>query len=113
MCATKSRAGWPVRESSIESHLKWQVAAHGGATRKFKSPGRPNVPDQIVIWPEEAVCGIVAKAEIHFVELKAPGKKANSGQGREHKRLRNLGCTVLVLDTKDKIDNYVRQHFEH
>lgn len=98
----------------VEAYLKGGVAAAGGATRKFVSPGRPGVPDQIVIWPEYGMRNgertAAYDARIHFVETKAPGKGARAGQLREHKRLRDLGCTVLVLDTKEKIDEYVRLH---
>lgn len=87
-----------------EAYLKKQVLAAGGATRKWVSPGHPSVPDQIVIWP--AVGGAV----IHFVEVKAPGKDAKAAQVREHKRLKALGCTVYVLNTKTKIDGYAWAH---
>lgn len=93
-----------IRESVIEKHLNWKVTAAGGATRKFNSVGRPHVPDRIVIWPGET-----NSARIHFVECKAPGETPREGQLREHKRLRKLGCTVLVLDTKEKVDSYVEK----
>lgn len=92
----------------IEAYLKKKVAAAGGATRKFVSPGRPNVPDQIVIW--QRIDFISNSAEIHFVETKATGKKARGGQDREHKRLRALGCLVFVLDTKALVDAYVKEN---
>ncbi|MDP3939594.1 MAG: VRR-NUC domain-containing protein [Deltaproteobacteria bacterium] len=94
----------------VEARLKKQVALAGGATRKFVSPGRPNVPDQIVIWPRVVLVTPRVErieAEIHFVETKAPGKSARGGQKREHKRLRKLGCQVFVLDTKERIDAYI------
>lgn len=102
-----------MRESTVEAHLKSEVAKAGGTTRKWVSPGRNNVPDQIVIWPRvrtKKKKGYVVKyyvAEIHFVETKAPKKDARPGQKREHKRLRDMGCTVLVIDTKDGVDEYV------
>lgn len=92
----------------VEAYLKKQVALSGGATRKFL-PARPGNPDQIVIWPR--VVGRTTlhyKADIHFVETKAPGKTPRASQAREHKRLRELGCEVYVLDTKAKIDAYVK-----
>lgn len=87
-----------MRETTVETHLRTQVVNAGGTTRKFSSATRKNNPDQIVIWPG---------AVIHFAELKAPKKTANAGQLREHTRLRKLGCTVVVLDTKAKVDAYV------
>ena len=97
-----------IGRSGVEAYLKKAVAAAGGQTRKWVSPGRKNVPDQIVIWPTYFNGKPVpAEAEVHFVETKAPGKKARGGQAREHKRMRDLGCFVFVLDTKEKIDAYV------
>ena len=102
-----------MRESVVEAYLHKQVVAAGGWTDKFVSPGRPNVPDRIVTWPGELVrrtCGrppIRLQATTHYIECKAPGKKANAAQARDHKRREAMGCTVLVLDTKELVDMYV------
>lgn len=90
----------------VEAYLKKQVAAAGGATRKFVSPGRPGVPDQIVIWKRNA--HPFYWADIQFVETKAPLKGPSAAQLREHRRLRAFGCTVLALNTKAKVDAYVK-----
>lgn len=101
-----------MRESVVERYLHRAITLHGGTTRKFKSPGRPNVPDRIVIWPGDSINAlpgsIRSAGRIHFVECKAPGKRARPGQAREHVRLQKLGCVVLVLDTKKKINHYIR-----
>lgn len=97
-----------MRESVIEKYLHDKVTAAGGTTRKFSSAHRPNNPDRIVIWPEGFIGFVQYIATIDFVECKAPGEKPRPGQVREHKRLRDMGCTVLVLDTKEKIDAYVK-----
>lgn len=86
-----------MRESTVEKYLHKQVVKAGGWTYKFKSPGRRNVPDRIVIWP----------AQVDMAECKAPGKKPRAGQVREHKRLTTFNIDVFVLDTKEKIDRYV------
>ncbi|OXE36639.1 MAG: hypothetical protein CGW95_06520 [Phenylobacterium zucineum] len=62
----------------------------GGIAYKFTSPVRANVPDRIVVMPG---------GRLIFVELKAPGKVANPAQLREHQRLRDLGQTVVVIDS--------------
>lgn len=87
-----------MRESTIEAYFKRRVKEAGGLTRKFVSPGRRSVPDQIVLWP----CAIV-----DFVELKAPSKQATAAQLREHARLHRMGCVVHVLTNKELIDKYV------
>jgi hypothetical protein len=100
-----------MREALLERYLHLAVEKAGGTTRKFNSPGRRHVPDRIVIWPP-VTPGHPAygHARVEFVEMKAPGKKARPGQEREHVRLQKLGCVVVVLDTQDKIDAYVRRH---
>jgi hypothetical protein len=95
-----------MRESTVEKHLHREVERAGGTTRKFKSPGRPNVPDRIVIWPPTAYTALLP--QVHFIETKAPGKKPRPAQQREFARLEAFGCTVLVLDTKEAVDNYVK-----
>ncbi|EBD6078502.1 VRR-NUC domain-containing protein [Salmonella enterica] len=51
-----------------------------------------HVPDRIVLLPG---------GRIVFVECKAPGKPPRADQLREHERLRALGFTVVVLDSKN------------
>lgn len=88
-----------MRESTVERYLHEQVERRGGTTRKFSSKTRPNNPDRLVIW---------SPGQVDFVECKAPKKGPRPGQVREHNRLRALVCTVLVIDTKEKVDDYVR-----
>lgn len=78
-----------MRERDIEDYLVTRVKAMGGIAYKFASPQRVNVPDRIVVLLDRLV----------FVELKAPGKKPNAGQEREHQRLRDLGQRVVVIDS--------------
>lgn len=80
------------RENLIEKHLVAEVKKAGGVAYKFVSPGRRSVPDRIVLLPG---------GRIVFVECKAPGKAPRADQQREHERLRALGFTVVVLDSKN------------
>lgn len=80
------------RESIVEKHLTAAVKAAGGIAYKFVSPGRRSVPDRIVLLPG---------GRIIFVECKAPGKAPRADQLREHERLRALGFTVVILDSKN------------
>lgn len=106
-----------MRESKIEKYLHDEVTKTGrGTTRKWKSPGRRAVPDRIVIWAagqgmrvkDGSFTCVARPATIHFVEMKAPKKGPRPEQAREHERLRDLGCVVLVLNTKAKVDAYVK-----
>lgn len=80
------------RESIVEKHLIAEVKKVGGVAYKFVSPGRRSVPDRIVLLPG---------GRLVFVECKAPGKSPRADQLREHERLRTLGFTVVVLDSKN------------
>lgn len=98
-----------MRERVIEKYLKDEVRKAGGGTRKMKNI---NDPDQIVMWREGTIPLARSRhtrqlPEVHFVELKSLGEKPRAGQLREHARLRGFGFRVFVLDTKQKIDDYV------
>ena len=70
------------RESIIEKHLVAEVKKAGGVAFK----------DRIVLLPG---------GRLVFVECKAPGKPPRADQVREHERLRALGFSVVVLDSKN------------
>ena len=86
-----------MRESEVENYLVKRVKERGGVPYKFKSPARRGVPDRLCAMPG----GLTI-----FVELKAPGEEPRPDQAREHQRLRDLGCKVLVLDSKLQVDHY-------
>lgn len=85
-----------MRESTIEAYLVKRVKELGGIADKFVSPGKRSVPDRIVTLPGGTII---------FVELKAPGKKPTPLQIKDHERRRALGCTVLVIDSKEGVDH--------
>lgn len=87
-----------MRESAIESYLRDQVRQVGGRAYKFVSPGNDGVPDRLVCFPG---------GRIVFVELKAPGKKPRPLQLVQIDRLQRLGCEVLVIDSKTKVDWFI------
>lgn len=86
-----------MRESRIEQHLVDVVKDMGGIAYKFKSPGRANVEDRLVMLP---------RARLWLVELKATGEKPNEAQLREHARHRALGFNVIVLDSIEAVDEW-------
>jgi hypothetical protein len=93
-----------MREREIEMYLRDQVRKAGGKAYKFESPGNDGVPDRIVIFPGN---------RIYFVELKRPGGKPRPLQVAKIKELKKFGCKVGVIDTKEKVDNFVRNVIEH
>lgn len=89
-----------MRENVIESYLRDKVKGLGGKAYKFVSPGNAGVPDRTVLLP---------RGRIIFVELKAPGKKPTALQNLQHGKLRKLGFEVLVIDSKEKVDDFVKR----
>ena len=89
-----------MRERDIEAYLRDQIKRLGGIAYKFVSPGNAGVPDRLVLLP----AGRVA-----FVELKAPGKQPTPLQLRQQKRIAGLGFKVLVIDSKEQVDEFIKE----
>lgn len=83
-------------ERNVHVDLVKRVKLLGGEVRRVKWLGRAHAPDVLVMLPGRHV----------WVEEKRPGKEAEPGQLREHERMRNAGCTVLVIDSQEAIDRY-------
>lgn len=89
-----------MRERDVESYLRDRVKTVGGKAYKWTSPGNSGVPDRIVILPGGAIT---------FVELKAPGGRPTKLQLVQHKHLRDLGCDVRIIDSKEKVDELLQE----
>ena len=83
------------REDSVENYLVQRVEALGGVAYKFTSPGRVGVPDRLCVLPG----GV-----LFFVECKAPQGRLAPSQRREIKRLRDMGQSVLVVWSRESVD---------
>jgi len=90
-----------MRERDIEKYLREQVRAAGGRAYKFVSPGNAGVPDRLVLFPG---------GKAAFAELKAPGKKPTALQQAQAEKIRALGFQVAVIDSKQGVDEFVRQY---
>ena len=88
-----------MREKNVEIYLREQVKKIKGIAFKFVSPGNAGVPDRIVLLPW-GVCV--------FVELKAPGKKTTALQDRQIERIQKLGFRVEILDSTDRVDEFIK-----
>lgn len=101
-----------MRESQIEAYLVKRVKALGGEVRKVQWVGRRGAPDRLVMLPQrrwmDVVYGIprpkVSPPESFWIELKAPGVKPETHQLREHKRMRDMGQRVVVIDSIEGVD---------
>jgi len=99
----------PLRESDIEKYLVKRVKELGGECRKIQFIGRPGAPDRLVMLPDKiggvgAFRQVVRNAQTIWIELKAPGKKAEPHQAREHARMRKMGQRVVVIDSLEGVD---------
>lgn len=88
-------------EREVESRLRTQVKNKlGGMAVKFVSPGLNGVPDRIVLLP---------RGRIIFVETKAPKEKLRKLQKYVCGLIRGLGFDVRRIDTKEKVDLFIRE----
>ena len=87
-----------MKESKVEKYLVKQVKLEGGQVRKVRFLDRRGAPDRVIFFPD---------GEIWWVELKAPGKKAEAHQKREHKRMAKMGQQVVVLDSLEAVDRFL------
>ena len=85
-------------ENDIETYFTKQVKLHHGECFKFVSPSNRGVPDRIVILNGHTV----------FVELKAPDEKPRKLQVAVIKKMIRAGADVRVIDTKEKVDDFIK-----
>ncbi len=86
-----------LRERDIERYLVSRVKELSGEVRKVQWIGRRGAPDRLVMLPDGSIPTV-------WVELKAPGKKPEAHQVREHKRMKAMGQVVVVIDSKEAVD---------
>ncbi len=89
-----------MREKAIEQRLRNEVKACGGLALKFVSPGVAGVPDRIVLAPN---------GRVYFVELKAPGKSMTPKQVKMATVLERLGHKVWVIDSVEKVKEFINE----
>lgn len=95
-------------EAAIERHLVKCVKQLGGEVRKVAWVGRRGAPDRFVMLP--LWCGAWVELKNPKTVETFPADARERAQAREHKRMREMGQTVLVLGTKEAIDDWLRVH---
>jgi hypothetical protein len=86
-------------EGDLRKKLKARVESYGGEVRAVAWIGRRSAPDVLCLFPE--------RTRNYFVETKAPGGEPTGAQAREHKRMRDSGCRVLVVSTEEQLDAWL------
>lgn len=87
-----------MKESKVEDYFEQQVRKAGGEVRKLQWVNRRGATDRLAMLNGP-----------HFVELKAPGKKPEAHQAREHERMRKHGLKVYVIDTLEGVDLFIKE----
>ena len=78
-----------ISESDVQTTVTRYAKSKGLLGEKFSSPGKRSVPDYMY----SINCGF-----IFFIEYKAPGKTPTTKQDKDHKKRRERGCYVFVVD---------------
>ncbi len=93
-----------MKEREVKEYLLKRAKEHGILARKVVWEGRDGAPDWV----------LMAKAPNPFMpgrtlwaELKATGEEPEPHQLREHKRMREHGQIVLVLDSAEIVDSAI------
>ena len=85
-------------EKTLERNLVAKVKDLKGWAIKLLPFQVAGLPDRLVLMPE---------GKVYFVEVKSTGKKATKLQLVIHKRLESLGFTVYVIDTTEKLIEFI------
>lgn len=76
-------------ERKLELELVKLARAEGWFCRKLRWIGRNGAPDRLLITPA---------GQLHWVELKSPGKQPSAVQRLEHRELERFHQLVRVVD---------------
>ena len=86
-------------EKATERTLNAEVKKLGGWSIKLLSTFITGLPDRLVL--------IYGRA--YFVEVKSEGKNPSPIQRAVHKKLEALGFPVSVIDTTEKLNNFINE----
>ena len=81
-----------MRESVIEKKVSDYATSKGWLVYKFSSPNTRAVPDKI----------FMRNGVVFFIEFKALGKLPTKLQYANHKRIKEHGVSVFVIDNIEK-----------
>ena len=88
----------PESEKANEKLLNVEVKKLGGWSIKISSALISGLPDRLILLPG---------GHLYFVEMKSEGKKPSAIQKIIHRKLIRLGFEVWVIDTKEKVLNFI------
>lgn len=85
-------------EKVLERKLRQKIDQCGGWSIKILCTHITGLPDRLCLFPG---------GKLVFVEVKTTRKKPNAIQKFQHKRIRNLGFTVIVVDSSEAIEKVI------
>ena len=92
-------------EKDIELYLKRRVEGElGGLCLKLSADVVKGLPDRLVVLPPHG--------KVVWVELKRKGGRLSEMQKYQHARLRKRGAEVVVLWSRDQVDEFIRKEAE-
>ena len=105
-----------MKESDIRKLLKARVTAYGGEVRAVSWLGRRNAPDVLCLFTDDSLYatavlnerGFYSDKDLHpWVEAKRPKKDATAAQAREHERMRDAGCIVVMVRNEQELNEWL------
>ena len=86
-------------ENAIERHFVNLCKKHNLLQYKFSSPAQRGVPDRMMIHMGKVI----------FIEFKSTGLIPTEKQLYEHRRIKNAGCDVRVIDSKNGVNLLIEE----
>lgn len=87
-------------EKTLEHSLVEKIRQRGGICLKLQGNMYAGMPDRLILLPE---------GRMVFVELKSEGIKPRKLQLVRHEELRALGFKVFVIDTQEKLIQFLNE----
>lgn len=84
-------------EKTLEKNLTLRVKKEGGLAIKILSIFYSGLPDRLILLNGRA----------YFVELKTTGKRVRPDQSIVHAKLKKHGFPVTIIDSTEKINNFI------
>lgn len=92
-------------EKDIESYLKRRVETDvGGLCLKVVTDVGKGMPDRLVLLPPDG--------RVVWVEMKRKGGRLSEMQKYQHARLQKRGAEVVVLWSREDVDDFIRKEAE-
>lgn len=91
-------------EKATERKLCEEVNKLGGWAIKLLATQVTGLPDRLILLPG---------GRVYFVELKSYGKKPTKIQEIVHNKIRALGFDVLIIDSKEGVNNFIERVCEY